>query len=652
MDVQCACRSFNRGWSVAAGRLRVRAAARFCSAIGSSAIRVLAVYGLALYGSLTITAPLPRTVASAAAADNLFSDQERRRIDANALWASREQLNPTLVEAAGSLLNWLILQAPLPEADQRRLSELAAERVRDARPWEPPPAAAAAIFAKLGETVPEGLRPRGVVWQLFVARDLEPRSQLVGDRYLVVDRQWLLDTLESPGSGPESAAFVLASELGHSVLGHARQRLQRQWLEAELRRDADLRPAERLQIEQLLELLANMNSILESVYSREEEYRADMFAWQLCRLAGFDGEKCLDALRRDAILDEPTLLDEPPPRDGIPPVEPERLKLQPGQEPPRAAPPRPVDRLRRLRLEVDGKFYGPRWGLYEYDRQQSQLRRLENKTLTDHSRAVVCVHGMESSSEAFLPLLKAFAADQSLADRRLLTLEYPSDDSLARAGRFLRHELARVGVSGAGVDLVGHSAGGLVIRHYTEVQRGPFRRAVFVGTPHQGADLAKLRRFLEAGQFLASLRQGEDEALRQVVIDGRGQITFDLQPDSLFFAELNRVPAGEQRERYAIHRGHARRPLLMALGAVALGAARNEILAGLPPPDTTAARLGRSAIELLAVPPEFIDGDMWVRSSSAFLTGVDDVRDWRFRHTELPRAPEVVASIADQLRRP
>jgi pimeloyl-ACP methyl ester carboxylesterase len=257
---------------------------------------------------------------------------------------------------------------------------------------------------------------------------------------------------------------------------------------------------------------------------------------------------------------------------------------------------------------------------------------------------------MESSSDTFLPMLKAFAADHSLANRRLLALEYPADDSLARSGRFLRRELTRVRASLPQVDLVGHSAGGLAIRHYTEVQGGEFRRAVFIATPHQGSDLARLRRFLEAGQFLANLRQGEDEALRQVVIDGRGQITFDLLPNSLFLTELNRLPVGEQRARYAIHRGLPRRMLLLTAGAIALSVAKNEIKASLPPPATTAARLGQSAIELLNLPPEMVVGDMWVTVESAALPGVRDIRDWRLRHSELPRNPEVIADIAKQLR--
>ncbi len=599
---------------------------------------------------LPIVAVFGNAYPAANANDSLFTREERRRIDTNALWSTREQLNPAAIEAAGSLLNWLILQAPLPETEQVRLSASAAERSRGERAWESPPPSASALFAKLAKSVPDGLRPPGVSWEFHVVRGLDPRSQLVGDRFLVVDRQWLLDTLDAPGSGTEAAAFVLAGELGHAVLGHARQRLQRQWLELELRRDAALRPADQSNIEQFLEALQTMNAILEPVYSREEEYRADLFALQLCQLAGFDTEKCLDSLRRDAILDEPMLLDEPLPRDGIPPVEPERLKGRPGEIPPRAAPPRPVDRLRRLRLEADGAYFGRRWGLHEYDRQTGNLLRLEDGALADGKPAIVCLHGMESSSEALLPMLKAFAADMTLADRRLLALEYPSDDSLARTGRFLRRELVRVQASLPRIDLIGHSAGGLVIRHYTEVLGGDFHRAVFIATPHQGADLAKLRRFLEAGQFLAGLRQSGDEALRETVIDGRGQITFDLQPQSMFLTALSRSARGIPAARYAIHRGLPRRPFLMLAGAVALNAARGEIIASLPPPDTTAARLGRSTLELLNFPPEFIDGDMWVRAASANLPGVADVQDWRLRHTELPRDPEVIAAIAQQLR--
>ena len=121
---------------------------------------------------------------------------------------------------------------------------------------------------------------------------------------------------------------------------------------------------------------------------------------------------------------------------------------------------------------------------------------------------------MESNREVYRLLLARLAADERAAQTRLFVFQYPNDDSLARSGRSLEPELRRVFASAAQTDFVCHSAGGLVFRYYAETRGGEFRRAIFLGTPHGGSNLARLRRLLEAVQFVGDLKLGYDQALQ------------------------------------------------------------------------------------------------------------------------------------------
>src|SRR5262249_5097438 len=115
--------------------------------------------------------------------------------------------------------------------------------------------------------------------------------------------------------------------------------------------------AEDERIKAAFESLRGAGNVLEYVYSREEQFQADLFAIHLCRNAGCDLETCLDSLRRKAVGEDAALLAPHPPRQGNPPVEPEVQPRAAGEALTLANHPTAAQRLRRLRLELDGLIY-------------------------------------------------------------------------------------------------------------------------------------------------------------------------------------------------------------------------------------------------------------------------------------------------------
>jgi pimeloyl-ACP methyl ester carboxylesterase len=513
-----------------------------------------------------------------------------------------------------------------------------------------PSAPAQAVLDQLTSRVPARLRAWKDAPQLSAVDDLEPKLRLIGGEFLFVDRVWLETILGESDTAGDQLAFTLAKELGHACLGHARRRMQRMWLEEELRKDVERKGPDRAKTLEILNNLATVGAILEQVYTREEVYQADLFAIHLCRNAGFDVERCLDAVRASTVQADRRFLDQPPLRAGIPPIEPEvQRQTSPGGLTP-VQPPSAAQRLRRLRLELDGFLSGEGFGLFEYIRETASFRRAADASVPADSRAVVCLHGMESKREVYRPLLFRLAEDQGAADTRLFVFQYPNDDSLARSGRALERELQRAFASTQHTDFVCHSAGGLVFRYYAEARGGDFERAIFLGTPHGGSNLSRLRGLLEAVQFVGDLKLGYDYALDTAILDGRGQMTFDLEPDSLFLEYVNRPRENLHRDRYVIHRGRAFTGTRTRLLQMAIDTTRGGVARGLgQKEDSLLRKFGLASIDKLALPPEIADGDMCVRCDSALLEGVEKVTTHALKHTALPRDAEVISQVVRQL---
>jgi hypothetical protein len=158
---------------------------------------------------------------------------------------------------------------------------------------------------------------------------------------------------------------------------------------------------------------------------------------------------------------------------------------------------------------------------------------------------------------------------------------------------------------------------------------------------------------LEAVQFVGDLKLGYDQALQTAILDGRGQMTFDLEPDSLFLECLNRPREDLHRDRYVIHRGRAFTRTRALLLQAAVDTARAGLVRSLgQKEDSLLRKFGLSSIDKLVLPAEIADGDMCVRSESALLEGVERVTTHALKHTALPRDAEVISQVVEQLNSP
>ena len=195
---------------------------------------------------------------------------------------------------------------------------------------------------------------------------------------------------------------------------------QRQWLYEHVEKDLSAEPERKAEAKRYLDSLRGTGVILEYAYSREDDFLADLFAVHLCRNAGFDVENGLDVLRRGAVNQNEALLRNPPARVGVPPIEPEVQEAVTGESFTLAQPPSPAQRLRRVRLELDGLIYGEDYGLFAFQRETEQLKLAEDHSIDEGQRIVVCIHGMESSLGVYLPLMEHLAKQDATAELRVL----------------------------------------------------------------------------------------------------------------------------------------------------------------------------------------------------------------------------------------
>ncbi len=543
-----------------------------------------------------------------------FTDRQRQAIDEAALGSLRIGDIPARAAAYGDVVEWLVARTPLPEEEFRRRAAARDAEVVKTFSTADAPEAAEAIFAKLVDALPARMRPQRDRFALVVVENSPKDSFTTGVGRVYLNKAFLESTLADRQSGAEQVAMAAAHELGHVCRRHVRHKFQRQWLEREIGRDIDAsRRVDRKETTKTA--VRGAGTLLESLYAPDEDFEADLFALHLCRNAGFDLEDCLDVFRRRAVRDDA----KPSPAAG---------------------------RLARLRVELDGTGYAKPYGLFRFDPQSKTLKRAADGSVPRSALGVVCIHGLESDLQVHLALMSRLAASPSGGDLHVLGFRYPRDDSLSRASKFLAREMQRVCPNADNVDFVCHSAGGLVFRYYAEIERGGFRRVVFQGTPHRGSDLAGLRPLLEVKRFFGDLDLGYSQSLSEAIVEGRGQITFDLQPDSLFLGYLNRPRAGVHLDRYTVYRGLALKPSRALLLQAAVSATRRGLIKRLGDKDSTQAKFARASVEKLKLPAEVTRGDLAVTLQSAVPHGVDRVRTFPLNHFQLPRDAELVEEIA------
>jgi hypothetical protein len=257
---------------------------------------------------------------------------------------------------------------------------------------------------------------------------------------------------------------------------------------------------------------------------------------------------------------------------------------------------------------------------------------------------------MLGGGESFAEMLATFRKNPALADLPLLVFHYPNNGSLACSGEFLAREMARVLAEPAQALFVCHSAGGLVVRYYTERKQGPFQYAVFLGTPHQGSSLRRLKFLMDLSEFGgAAFKIGFPATIAKIIPEGKGEIANDLEPDSLFLRHLGQD--AERAKRYHVIYGKVLRGPGGFLAAITMVNMLNHFrpeLIKLVEDKGGKNRItehAKTAIRDFMIPEEILNGDLVVRVPSARLAGANEDPASGLSHPQLLTDPEMIRRV-------
>ena len=574
-----------------------------------------------------------------------LSPVARDRLDRAAYRQPPAGLVRQTADLAGQVPAWLLTRLELPPVVQHRSSKAVHDARLSREKTLPVARDLRRSFDALVFALPAYQNPPVFRWTLAVFDSPSLGASTPGAGYVHVSAPLVRALRADPARGEAALAFVLAREMAHVALGHTRAGWQRHQLE-ELARNGIASKLEASRWSALLQTeVERVGQLVSFLYTRDQEYEADLFALHLCRNAGFDVDEAIDGLRYFAVLRHPAA----PNRADYLPV-PAALVPKLAYYCSRADD--PLLRLRRLLQERDGRVEPEAdFGLFLYERDSDSLRPLAAGDLKAGDRPIVFVHGLHGGLGAWGEFLDAFGQRRELLSRPLVVFHYPATGSIARSGKFLRNRMRALVPEQLPLTFVCYSAGGLVFRTYAEKLSGPFERAAFIATPHGGSDLTQLAFLVDILEFVGlSRRTGLLAAVAQTVANGRGEMKQDLHPDSLFLRYLGRNPRLSARYRIlygeTLSRAEALALQLSVRSAGRLAASR--LLPHLP--DLLQAQAER-LFDRLVVPAEILSGDGVVRARSARLPGVPETIRLRRNHLALRSDPEVVRHVLEMIRR-
>jgi Zn-dependent protease with chaperone function/pimeloyl-ACP methyl ester carboxylesterase len=568
-----------------------------------------------------------------------LTPEVRSRIDRFADESPLETRSQEQVNFGGNIVAWQISQTTLTPAEEfaaaKEQHQKLAKRVR----MLPPPDDVQKIFDRLVEELPPRMRPEAFRFTVTVLDIDEINAFTVGGGFVYLSRP-LVEQLQAGGDrGKAALALVIGHELGHVSLQHCRRGYQLQ----RLMEHADQLAAAKVSQEQLKLILrtsiAATGHMSVFLFSREQEYEADLFGLHLSRNAGIDSNDSLDLFRWFTLMQHPRLRDtaERPKTADTPSTLLYYLSSHPSS----------ACRLRRLRMELAGQVENEaEFGLFLFDRKTGKYVKAAAQSVEADRPAIVFIHGLRGDRDTFSPLVDRLREQSEADHHQFLAFRYPNNGSLARAGLFLHREMARVVASPERTVFVCHSAGGLVFRYYAERKQGAFARAVFLGTPHAGSDMIRLKALLDTAEFVMVLKQGLPDAIATTVAEGKGDIALDLQSDSLFLRYL-----GQDKERvgrYVVYSGEVMNVAEAFVLRRTLNSSKETMRkrvneAGLPASMRDGAL---AAIENLELPDEIASGDGIVTLRSAALPGVDRPRVCkRLNHMTLKSDPKILVEI-------
>jgi pimeloyl-ACP methyl ester carboxylesterase len=563
----------------------------------------------------------------------------RTRIDRIASETTLESVEQEQVNFAGDVMTWLIGHAlPGPEEEASHAASVRGQLLEKYRTI-PTPEFGERILRRLTDQLPPHLKPDNFGYALTVLDAPEASAFTCGGGPVYITRS-LLEAISGVGEqGQAALAFILAHELGHMALLHCRRGWQRIELQEELDHGLQLALAPETLRALTQTGIATVDSLATFLYSRNQQYEADLFALHLCQSAGYPPDVALDGMRYLVTWSHPAIRTQDNYR-------PDSTKDRSALGYYLSAEPDPLFRLKRLLLEWDGAVEDTRrHGLFVYDRATGASKRCETGSIGAGQRPLILVHGLGGVEDSFAAFLSFLAGCAEVRDRPLLIFRYPNNESLARSGRFLHHEVGRVIGEPRSADFLCHSAGGLVFRYYAEIQRGGFDRAVFLGTPHRGSDLVRLRLLAELAEYARDLMAGLSLPGPDPRREGRGQIVHDLHSDSLFLRHLGHDPALAARYHIFYGRRLDRFQALALRTSFAVAAPLfRERLAG-QVPSTCLRRCAQRLLDDQNLPEEVLDGDLAVTVQSACLQGASAVVETALDHQSLKTDEAVLGQV-------
>ena len=279
------------------------------------------------------------------------------------------------------------------------------------------------------------MKPAEFRYRLIILDVPEPGIFTNGGGIIYITRPVLDRVLDGTPRGESVLAFILAQQLGHMARLHCRRGWQLAHIEDDLKGhfktdvDAGL-------IHRLLETSVRFSGPLTYfLYSRQQSYEADLFAWQLCRNAHFDPEEVLDALRYLALTAYPRLVTE----ENFRPSKEEMVSVLRYYL---SESPEPLVRLKRCCWSATAGSWTKRiTACFATTSRRPSWLRCGDRSVAADQAAIVFVHGLRGDAMTFRDFLAFLGQQKETASRPLLVFRYPNNDSLARSGLFLNNEI-------------------------------------------------------------------------------------------------------------------------------------------------------------------------------------------------------------------
>ena len=468
-----------------------------------------------------------------------LSPDLKKKIDQIAKDQQFKNINEKKFDFKGNVIFWIISQASITPEEEKNEATILHNKIKKDGKIIDSPEGLKQLFKKLVTNIPTYQKywPE-TDYQIYLLDQDDFKIFTNGGGFVYITKPVLNLVLQKDIQQSPVLAFFIAHELGHISLGNTKKGFQLEEIQTELKRQVGLN----IENDTLALILKTaINPILTSakfLYSREQSFQADLFAIHLCRNCSFNLNYSLDALRILILMKNPEIKSPKVIAD-------KELGLGAKVNQFFSFDTDPVTRLKRLLNEIDGKCdIDPyKFGLFKFDPDAKDNDKTffpcGNNTVEGLNTSLVFLHGLRGNENAFKDFFEIALLSKELKGKDIFVFRYPNNQSLYRSGEFFSNEIKRVFKNSEKAVFICHSAGGLVFRYFSEIKKGEFNKAYFLGTPNAGSEMIKLKFLLDINEFvLIGGKSGIPTAIRESFPEGSGEISSDLQSGSLFLSFL------------------------------------------------------------------------------------------------------------------